>query len=137
MIVVDSSAVIAIVFAEPEGAALLTRLDQDLPGQRVISEANYVESGAVLAGRIANRDEAKTDLDRFLALAGIEVVPVDVRQSGLALEARVRFGRGFGSGAKLNFGDCFAYALAKAMNAPLLYVGNDFTQTDIVPALSS
>ncbi len=89
-----------------------------------------------MAGRIANPDEARTDLDTFLSLAGIEVVPVDVRQSGLALEARVKFGRGFGSRAKLNFGDCFAYALAKSMNAPLLFIGNDFSETDVVPALT-
>jgi ribonuclease VapC len=68
-------------------------------------------------------------------VAGIDLVPVDAEQARIALEARIRYGRGFRAAAKLNYGDCFSYALAKAKGAPLLYVGNDFDRTDISSAL--
>ncbi|ATQ41735.1 type II toxin-antitoxin system VapC family toxin [Caulobacter mirabilis] len=135
MIVVDSSAVIAILFGETIGSALADRLEKELHGQRVISAANYVEVGAVMAGRVEDPNEARSDLDQFLAVAGVEIAPLTAAQARLALEARVKFGRGFGSPAKLNFGDSFAYALAKSLNAPLLFVGDDFAATDITPAL--
>jgi len=63
------------------------------------------------------------------------IAPVDEAQARVALEARVRYGRGFGHPAHLNYSDCFAYALAKVRDLPLLYIGNDFAHTDIVPAL--
>lgn len=72
-----------------------------------------------------------------MSVAGISIVPVDEEQARIALTARVSFGRGFGSAAKLNFGDCFAYALARSMDAPLLFIGNDFGATDIGVALPS
>ena len=67
--------------------------------------------------------------------AGIRVAVLDEAQARMALEARIRFGKGFGARAKLNFGDSFAYALAKSLNAPLLFIGEDFHHTDITPAL--
>lgn len=101
-----------------------------------MSVASYLESGTVLAGRRrADRHRAIDDLDAFLAEAGIELVPVDVAQARLALQARVRYGRGMGQGGALNFGDAFSYALAKSLDAPLLFVGDDFFKTDIAPAL--
>jgi ribonuclease VapC len=75
------------------------------------------------------------ELDALLADFGVSLAPVDEAQARLAIEARVRFGRGMGHGGVLNFGDCFAYALAKATEAPLLFVGMDFLSTDIEPAL--
>jgi ribonuclease VapC len=60
---------------------------------------------------------------------------IDDEIARIAMQARIRFGKGFGAAAALNFGDCFAYALAKAHNAPLLYIGNDFAATDIASAL--
>ena len=104
----------------------------------VISAANYVETGQVLAQR--NRLGAGTalaELEEFLVTGRIAIAPVDEAQARVALEARIRYGRGFGHPAGLNYSDCFAYALAKTRGLPLLYVGDDFTHTDIVSALSS
>lgn len=135
MIVVDSSAVIALLFGEPSGNALAARLAAD--SGRVMSVASYLEAGTVLAGRRrSNRLLVINDLERFLAEAGIELAPVDVIQARLALRGRIDYGRGMGHGGALNFGDAFSYALAKSLDAPLLFVGNDFSVTDIRPALA-
>ena len=133
MIVVDSSAVVAILLGEPAADGLLARLAAD--PDRVMSVASYLETGTVLAGRRKTRKLAAIeDLDGFLAEAGILLAPVDVAQAKLALFARIRFGRGMGHGGLLNFGDAFSYALARSLNAPLLYVGDDFGTTDLVRA---
>lgn len=134
MIVVDSSAVVAILFGEPTAQALLARLAAD--PDRLMSVASYVETGTVLAGRRhSDRPRAIDDLDAFLAEAGIALAPVDAAQARVALSARIRFGRGMGHGGRLNFGDAFAYALARAHDAPLLFVGDDFETTDVAIAL--
>jgi ribonuclease VapC len=134
MIVVDSSAVVAILFGEPAAEALLVRLATD--PDRVMSVASYLETGTVLAGRRqSDRLRAIDDLDRFLDEAGIALVPVDVAQVRLALRARIRFGRGMGHGGVLNFGDAFAYAPAQTRQAPLLFIGVDFSTTDVIVAL--
>ena len=135
MIVVDTSAVVAILLSEPTAEALLSRLGEEEFGDRVMSAASFVEAGTVLAGRHADPDRAVALLEAFLSASGISVVPVDGAQARLALWARIRFGKGFGARASLNFGDSFAYALAKSLDAPLLFIGNDFTATDITPAL--
>jgi ribonuclease VapC len=135
VIVVDSSAVVAILFGEPAAQALLARLAEDL--DRIMSVASYLETGTVLAGRRhVDRLRAIDDLDRFLDEAGIILAPVDAAQARLALRARIQFGRGMGHGGVLNFGDAFAYALARAHNAPLLFTGNDFGTTDVIVALT-
>ena len=134
MIVVDSSAVVAILFGEPAAEALLVRLATD--PDRIMSVASYLETGTVLAGRRqSDRMRAVDDLDRFLDEAGIALVPVDVTQARLGLRARIQFGRGMGHGGVLNFGDAFAYALARARQAPLLFIGDDFGTTDVLVAL--
>jgi ribonuclease VapC len=136
MIVIDSSAVVAILFGEPLAAALLARLAAD--PDRVMSVASYLETGTVLAGRRhSERLRAIDDLDRFLDEAGIALAPVDVVQARLALRARIQFGRGMGHGGVLNYGDAFSYALARSRAAPLLFVGDDFDTTDISVALDS
>ena len=135
MIVVDASAVIAMLFGEPSSGALAARLAAE--ADRVISVASYIESGTVLAGRRrSDRLQAIGDLDAFLATAGIELAPTDATQARLALRARISYGRGMGHGGALNFGDTFSYALAKALDAPLLFVGNDFAGTDVKSALT-
>ena len=135
MIVVDSSALIAILFGEPSAEALLARLAAE--SERVMSVASYLESGTVLAGRRrADRLRAIDDLENFLTTAGIELVAVDAAQARLALRARIAHGRGMGRGGSLNFGDASSYALAKSLDAPLLFVGDDFTATDVTPALA-
>jgi len=133
VIVVDSSAVVAILFGEASAAALLTRLAAD--SDRVMSVASYLETGTVLAARRqSDRLRAIDDLDRFLLEAGIALSPVDIVQARLALRARIQFGRGMGHGGVLNFGDAFSYALARTCNAPLLFFGEDFGTTDVAIA---
>ena len=78
---------------------------------------------------------ARRRFDDLLREAGISVEPVTEEQARLAREAYRDFGRGSGHPAKLNFGDCFAYALAKAMDEPLLFKGEDFSRTDVASAL--
>jgi ribonuclease VapC len=134
VIVVDSSAVIAILFREPAAAALVSRLGSD--PDRLMSVASYLKVGTVLAGRRrSNKPRAIDDLNAFLDEAGIRLSPVDVDQARLALQARNSYGRGMGHGGLLNFGDAFSYALAKSLDAPLLFVGEDFASTDIASAL--
>ena len=136
MIVLDSSAVVALMLREEAAPALADRLAQTA-GERVMSTANFVEAGAVLAGRTADPLRGVADLEAFLEEFRVQLAPIDAVQARLALDARVRLGRGFGSAAKLNFGDCFAYALAKSLNAPLLFIGDDFANTDVTPALAA
>jgi ribonuclease VapC len=97
-----------------------------------MSAGNYVEAVMVLEGR---RLGSREDLDEWLALRRVEIVPVDLPLARLAADAFVRFGRGRHP-AGLNYGDCFAYALAKHLRAPLLFKGDDFARTDIQPALT-
>ena len=97
-----------------------------------ISAANYLESGVVLDSR---KDPVLSrSLDEFLQVAGVEIVPVTVEQARIARDAYRDFGKGSGHPAQLNFGDCFSYALAKATTEPLLYVGLDFSHTDVAAA---
>lgn len=135
MIIVDSSAIIAILFDEPNGAACTQALED--ASARLISAVNYVEAGTVLAGRLHTRNRAKAleVLDDFLAVLRIEIAPLDDATARTALSARLAFGKGFATRGGLNFGDCFAYALAKQRSTPLLYVGDDFGLTDIASAL--
>jgi ribonuclease VapC len=134
-IVVDSSAIIAILFNEPDGPACATALET--ASARLISAVNYVETGTVLAGRVRDGTPAQAVdvLDDFLAVLRIDIAPLDSATAYAALAARLTFGKGFGVRGGLNFGDCFAYALAKQCSAPLLYVGTDFALTDIASAL--
>jgi ribonuclease VapC len=134
MIVVDTSALIAMTFGELDAPALRTRLG--LESERYVSAANVVEFGAVVAGRLLSKpDDVGHLVSQMLQDASVKIAPVDEVQAIVALEARVRFGKGFGARAGLNYGDSFAYALAKVQNAPLLFVGDDFRHTDIVAAL--
>jgi ribonuclease VapC len=135
LIVVDSSAIVAIQLSEPTAEALIARLRFE--AAVLMSVANYVESGQVLAQRRPTaKAEALAEFHDTLRLANVSLAPIDEAQARVALEARIRYGRGFGHPARLNYSDCFAYALAKVRNLPLLYVGDDFTHTDVVPALS-
>jgi ribonuclease VapC len=133
MIVLDTSAVIAMMLRETGASRLTVRLATD--AERVLSVASYVEAGTVLAGRRSDRVGAIADIDAFLAEFRIELRPVNEEQARIALDARIRYGRGMGHGGQLNFGDTFSYALAKSLDAPLLYVGRDFATTDVKSAL--
>ena len=130
MMVVDASALTAIFFMEPDAPTYLQAL-QAAP-YLCMSAANFLEIAIVIDN--AETPEQMLDLDLFLAEAGVEIVPVTARQARLAREAYRRFGNG-NHPATLNFGDCFAYALAKERDLPLLFKGNDFTRTDLRSAL--
>lgn len=125
MIVVDSSALVAIAQREPEREAALAALDRADVGY--ISPINYVETGVVVVARGLLLDRG--EVDDWLAGMGV-AVREDLELSGPALEAYLRYGKGLDP-AGLNLADCFAYALAKTLDAPLLYKGDDFSRTDI------
>jgi len=129
-VIVDSSALLAILRLEPEAGTYMD-LIRDAPVCRM-SAANVLESGIVIdaaADPIASRR-----FDDFLASVDIVIEPVSEEQARLGRAAYRDFGRGSGHPAQLNFGDCFAYALAKAMREPLLFKGADFGLTDVTPA---
>ena len=129
--IIDTSAIVAILRDEQE-AASYARLIADAPARRV-SAVNYVESAVVID---ASRDPIATRrFDDFITEANIFIEPVTEIQARIARDAYRDFGRGSGHPAKLNFGDCFAYALAKTSGEPLLFKGNDFVHTDIASAL--
>jgi ribonuclease VapC len=124
--VIDSSALVAILRKEPEAARFTRAILRD--SVRLISAANLLEAGIVIdnqAGLSAGRR-----LDAFVERAGIGIEPVTEEQVRIARQAYVDYGRG-NHPAALNFGDCFAYALAKATGEPLLFKGDDFAQTDV------
>jgi ribonuclease VapC len=125
--IIDTSAIIAILRNEPE-AAFCARAIADASTCR-ISAVNYVEAAAVID---ASRDPiASRRVDDFFKTAKISIEAVTQTHAQIARSAYRDFGRGSGHPAKLNFGDCFAYALARSMDEPLLFKGNNFTHTDI------
>jgi ribonuclease VapC len=130
--IIDSSALMAILFAEPEAEACAKAIE--LAEHRFLSAANFLEAAIVVDGRrdpvIARR------FDDFLHEAAITIEPVDREQTLIARQAYRDFGRRSGHPARLNFGDCFAYALARHRGEPLLFKGNDFSHTDISSALA-
>ena len=128
--VIDTSAVIACLFSEPECDAFAEAIDAD--PVRLISMVGFVEASMVLLGR--KRAEGLSDLRAFLDDGEIQRVAVDARQADLAVDAFRRFGRGRHPAA-LNVGDCFAYALAKATGEKLLFKGGDFARTDVASAI--
>lgn len=124
--VIDPSVILAIIFAEPEGDILLNLIDQS--ESTLLSAPGYVETSIVLGTRYG--EKAVENLDPLLNELHIQVIPFSLEQAKLATEAFLKFGKGRHP-AKLNMGDCFSYALAKAISQPLLFKGNDFVQTDI------
>jgi ribonuclease VapC len=127
--VIDTSAIVAILQDEPERASLTRLIAAD--EVRLLSAVSRVECTCVIEGR--KRAAGRADLDRFLHEAAIEIAPVTADQSEIACEAFRRFGRGRHPAA-LNIGDVFAYALAKVTGEPLLFKGDDFARTDIANA---
>lgn len=127
--ILDTSAVIAMLLGEPEAAALSARADA--APLRAISAANWLEAAIVADNRSA---EASRSLVPLLDALAVEIVPFTAEHAALARAAHRRYGRGRHP-AGLNMGDCFAYALAAERNAPLLFKGEDFRRTDIKAAL--
>lgn len=129
MIVLDASAVIAILLGEPAAASLAEAIRRSAP--RLLSAASLVEASHVVESR--KGEAGGRELDLLIYRAGIEIVPVDAVQAEVARAAFRQFGKGRHP-AGLNYGDCFSYALAKVSEAPLLFVGEDFSRTDLAIA---
>ncbi len=127
---VDASALIAIIADEPEASALAARLDQ--AGKVLLSPVAIFEATAGLA-RIANvaPSQARQLVRQFIEEVGAQIVAIDAAICEAAIEASQRFGNGRHP-ARLNMGDCFAYACAKALDSPLLFKGGDFSLTDVI-----
>lgn len=124
--VIDTSAVLAILFDEPERRTFNEAIEA--AESSVMSSATFVEVSMVVESRFGA--EGLRDLDVFLETAGIELASLDADQAHVARRAFSRFGKGRHPAA-LNYGDCFSYALATVLGEPLLYKGQDFGQTDV------
>jgi ribonuclease VapC len=124
--VLDTSALLAILLNEPEAAAFARAIEAD--PVRLLSAANLVETGIVIEARVG--EAGGRELDLLLHKAAIEVVAVDAAHAELGRHAYREFGKGRHA-AGLNYGDCFAYALAQFTGEPLLFKGDDFSKTDV------
>ena len=127
--ILDTSALAAIFFGEPESAQFTRRIHE--ADSCLMSAGNFLELSIVIESQIGH--EASRQCDTFFRRAGIVIEPVTVEQAHLARQAFLDFGKGRHP-AGLNFGDCFAYALAKITGEPLLFKGEDFKKTDITAA---
>lgn len=126
--IVDSSAIVAILRQEEERAAF-AKLIYNSKGNLAMSAATWLECAILID---SFKDSIKSRyFDEFIAKAGIEITPVTPTQAQIARQAYKDFGKGSGHPARLNFGDCFAYALAKEKSEPLLFKGRDFSETDV------
>jgi len=124
--VIDSSAIMAILLGEPEASIFASRISA--APRCLISPINLVEAHMVCWGR--KREPGVRELDAFVASAAITIAQIDSAQTTLARDAFDRFGKGRHV-AGLNLGDCFAYALSKTSGEPLLFKGEDFAKTDV------
>lgn len=129
--IVDTSALVAIVRGEPEANQCMALMRR--ASARRISAGNMLEAYMVIDG--AGIPDLSEELDADIVDLQLIVEPVTVEHIRLAREAFRQYGKGRGHRARLNYGDCFAYALARERDEPLLFVGNDFAQTDIKQAL--
>jgi len=130
--IVDTSALVAVLYGEPEGARFMEIIhDADICR---LSVANYLELSMVIEKQLG--PDGARQADAFIRRAAITIEPVTVEQGYVAKQAFLDFGKGRHA-AQLNFGDCFAYALAKAMDEPLLFKGDDFSRTDVGSAAAS
>ena len=130
IVVLDASVLVAIFKSEADSRQITERITSY--DRRVLSAATWLEAAIVCEGASAKGGGA--ELDQIISDLTVEVISVSPEQAVLAFEAFKRFGRGRRSKASLNFGDCFVYALAKELGAPLLFKGGDFAHTDLQPA---
>lgn len=130
--IVDASALVAILLLEPDGPELSRRLDEARP---CATHAVSLYETATALMRVGGRPRTVVEdvLDRFLAQSEIDVLPIGAAETSAALDAFERFGKGRHPAA-LNMGDCFSYACARLRGMKLLYKGEDFARTDIEPA---
>ena len=127
--IIDTSALVAVLDQESEAQRIVRTLAS--APERILSAANLVEVGIVMQAR--RGDDGARDLDLLLAKLRVDIAAVTANQADIARKAFRRYGRGRHA-ANLNFGDCFAYALAKDKSAPLLFKGDDFGLTDVMVA---
>lgn len=127
MIVVDASALLAVLFEEPEGVGFTTKI---VGNPAIMSPVNFWE--ALVRAHAVDNMKGRAAVEALITALGVEIVPTDAEVARLAADAFARFGRRTPAG--LNLGDCFAYVLAKQRNAPLLFKGDDFTKTDVALA---
>jgi ribonuclease VapC len=130
--VIDTSAVVAILFGEPDDLQFARAIEA--APVRLVSAVTRVEPSFVVEGR--KGEAGRERLDRFFVMTGAEIVGVTAQQADIAIDAFRRFGKGRHP-AGLNIGDCFAYALAKASGHPLLFKGDDFGRTDVAVAMDA
>lgn len=128
--IIDTSALVAILLDEPERRAFTEAIEA--AETRRLSAATLLETSIVIESRFG--PEGARDLDHLVEAAGVELVPVDAEQVAIARRAFGRYGKGRHP-AGLNFGDCFAYALAKTLAEPLLFKGDDLGRTDVEAAV--
>jgi len=130
--IIDTSALVAILRDEPEAEICARAIES--AAERRVSAVSFVEAAVVIDG--SSDPIASRRFDDLLRAARVGIEPITEIQARLARDAYRDFGKGSGHSAKLNFGDCFAYALAKATGESLLFIGADFEHTDIVPAIA-
>ena len=128
--IADTSAIVAILTDEPEREQFLHLIKQ-APQVRM-SAGNWIELSAVITRSM--RKDHVLKLDDLMSELAIMIMPVTVEQAIIGHETYRKYGRGTDHPAYLNFGDCFAYALAKETGEPLLFKGDDFVHTDVIPA---
>ena len=126
--IIDSSVIVAVLKKEDDYELWTERLFDTSP-QLKMSAATYLETSIVIDAK--GDADASTNLDRFLDRLLVEIVPVTPRQARLGRSAYARFGKGSGHAARLNYGDCFSYALAMDMDEALAFKGDDFRHTDV------
>jgi ribonuclease VapC len=129
--VIDASVLVAIFKSEADSLQLIERIVSY--NKRLLSAATWLEA-AMVCESVSQRGGSDADFKELIEDLNVEVISFTPEQARLAFDAFKRFGKGRGTKASLNFGDCFAYALAKELQAPLLYKGNDFAHTDLRPA---
>jgi ribonuclease VapC len=129
--ILDSSAILAILFGEPDAPRYAEAIEK--ARWRRLSAATWLETAVRID--LTGSAVASMDFDAFIRESRVSIEPVDEEQMRLARAAYRAYGRGSGHPARLNFGDCFSYALAKVRDEPLLFKGDDFSHTDLTPAV--
>lgn len=126
--IVETSAIVAMMLEEPDAPDFVEKVRSTACETSVV---NAFEAALSVGRVIENYPLAKKLVQEFLERVGIEMVGVDAASYGSVVDAYLRYGKGTGHPARLNFGDCFSYAMAKRAGVPLLYKGDDFSRTDL------
>jgi len=129
-VIVDTSAIVAVTPGEPDADRCMNVMRR--ASERRISAGNLLEAYMVIDG--VENPVLSQKLDAILTSLRLVIEPVTLEQIQIARQAFRRYGKGSGHPARLNYGDCFAYSLARFLNEPLLFIGNDFAHTDIASA---